>query len=550
MAKTWFRAGVPETPAERKRRKQRTPQEKASKSAAAAAGEARRFEASKTRYLAREQRRREEAQRQHEAGEAAERRKAAIGTAFIQKRGVMPRGLMPGAEPAPARPTIDPAMQRRLQIKHQLLALQPQKRGIYYRGPGGEEYEGPGPGVPQTPEQAQQYAGAMAGGAARMNRFREEARQEAASRIPGMNYLYHSPYGGRTQAGETQQASAARMRAGGHAAMPGETPEQLEARQRQMAFERLEQIMGRGPAAPTTPAAQPQQPPPEYLLPSDREDIARRIRQIGVIAPAQEQGMPEGTAEAEQRKLQELEASGVPLDRRAAVMQEWRREMGGVPYATTREVGLDIAGKPAAIPTVQAGMTGPEAAQAWQQHQEMLRTGEFPRIVQRRRELERQLAEARAAVPTPAAPAGGQWIGPPPSPIERLQQEALQAQIAGRQAETKKTEVGTGAVERQEAAKRWAALDTSALAGPQVGLGFDVVRTEDAEGAERMAAQALSPPPSPAEAREFLNAFGSQIGQAIAVARSTLGLGDRANQSRYVAALEGLLNQMRTIAGG
>ncbi len=74
---------------------------------------------------------------------------------------------------------------KKMEMRRQQTLLKPKPVGtIKYTGPGGEKYSGPGPGMAQTPEQAQQYANIMGGAQKRTADFmRKESRIPA--RGPG-----------------------------------------------------------------------------------------------------------------------------------------------------------------------------------------------------------------------------------------------------------------------------------------------------------------------------------------------------------------------------
>lgn len=248
---------------------------------------------------------------------------------------------------------------------------------ISYRGPGGESYEGPGPGVQQTPQQAQQYADVMGSGQQRMNRIRQQEHVASMlSGIGGSEYLFQSPYGGRTQAGETPQGSLDMLRQRGYAAQPGESETQRQGRRDQSNYLSAQQTFyNSGAGTPEQRAAaaasleggrtdQPAMPAnvSGAISPEQSADIERRLQEIGVV-PNLGEGAPPGVDPNAVKRAMQLSGGG------DASAQQWLRDYriqggagGGTYWGDPNEpIPVNIAGTPTTLNSATAGMELPAA---------------------------------------------------------------------------------------------------------------------------------------------------------------------------------------------
>jgi len=263
----------------------------------------RRYRADAERYRQRMSAERQQAQLTHEGTARQEQIRGNVATALAGQGKGVPRSLLPGqgqgGAESPASPPEDPRNSflrqqgirvgtpyadadraewyKRARMLRELEQAKPKPVGtIDYVGPGGEQYQGPGPGMVQTPEQGEQYGTAMVRGTQRMNRFRQEARASGTG-VRGMEYLsgYQSPHGGRTQAGETPEGTVQRGREAGYLAQPGESEADRRGRYEDMLFRGGERVFAESGAG----------------TPEDRAQA--ELNAMGVQAP-QAQQMPQG----------------------------------------------------------------------------------------------------------------------------------------------------------------------------------------------------------------------------------------------------------------
>jgi len=329
----------------------------------------RRDKAGEVKFKAR-QRRRELTKRHERTTQLATgRERSALAVALTTANKPVPRELLPGAAPGTARRRARPtgfasdadriAAKRRRALEDQAFQLKPKPPGtIDYKGSGGETYQGPGPGIVQTPEQGQQYPDILTGGMRRMGRFRQEARQEAQQArgmellrqpqplgpartpSPGLHEGTASPYGPATQLSQgdqqlVQQAQALNQAIGTNAQQAADQQQlnQLQTYRQglELPGQGFQYASGFGAAAvtPTAPALapvatqpagmpQPAAPAPAPVTPAplpssfDIQNIQQRIGQIGVgqveggIPPA---AQPAATATEE--ALRQQVAAGI-----------------------------------------------------------------------------------------------------------------------------------------------------------------------------------------------------------------------------------------------
>lgn len=158
-------------------------------------------------------------------------------------------------------------------------------------------------------------------------------------------------------------------------------------------------------------------------------------------------------------------------------------------------------------------------------------------------------APAAAGGAAGAAGAGGEIVlgGPAPlTPEQKARMAALETQK--RLGELQAEEIVRK--RKQEDAQRvWEGFDASALTGPEVSVGADVVRDQDVRAAERMYQAAAQRMRTDEDAKEFLRRYEGKILRAITVGEGTW-VGDRYLKRAYVGWLRKLLDLARAKAEG